>query len=103
MPDPSGFPEILGVWKETERNDRDINHHQKHSDRIVVARIRIVFHSFQCALQSSKLVERTCQYDQDVFADELFSMQVAHRIVLPVKNEGLLVAPMRNDLLQFGI
>src|SRR5262245_40511361 len=103
MSDPGGLSQILGVWKQTKRNDRDINHHQKNGDRIVIARIRIALHAFQRALQSSKLIKRARQQDEDVLVDELAGKQVAYRVILPMKNESLLVAPMGKDLLQLGI
>src|SRR5262245_8352132 len=103
MSDPGGLSQILGVWKQTKRNDRDINHHQKNGDRIVISRIRIALHAFQRALQSSKLIKRARQHGQDVLVDEVAGMQVAHRVILPMKNESLLVAPMGEDLLQLGI
>src|SRR5215510_9345109 len=95
MFDLGGFSQLLGVWKETKRHQRDKHGHQHNGDRIIIARIRIILHSLQRALRSSKIIKRAGQHNQYEFADELFVVQVADSFILQMKNQSLLVASMR--------
>src|SRR5262245_26919977 len=103
MFDLGGFSQLLGVCKETKRYQRNKHGHQHNGDRIIIARIRIILHSLQRALRSSKIIKCAGQHNQYEFADELFVVQVADSFILQMKNQSLLVASMRNDFLQLGV
>ena len=94
---------LLRMRKQAERHERDKDHHQKNSDRIIVARIRIALDPLQRALHAQKIIDRAHQERQPEFADEFLVVEIADGITLPAEQESLLVAAMRQDLLQLGI